>query len=93
VGKNDPTAMNIVATVVVTGGDDDGVTVKCWFSQKPGKQDMLSKFTGSFGKTGNVNVGQEYDLDKCIGQKVQGYCQVDHISGWNKITDWRPVQG
>jgi hypothetical protein len=88
-GKTDPTSINYVCTVVVTGGPDDGVTIKNWFSEK--RKDLLSKFVECFIANHSIDMGKDYDLNNTVGRQVDGYCQYDIQRQWNSVLDWRPA--
>jgi hypothetical protein len=88
-GKSDPTSTNYVCTVVVTGGPDDGVLIKNWFTPK--RPDLLSIFIEAFTGDQSIEPGKNYELSNCIGKKVGGYCAYDAGRGWNTVSDWRPA--
>jgi hypothetical protein len=90
-GKNDPTSVNFVVTVVVTGGPDEGVVIKNWFSQKDIGMRLFSKFVECFTKDHQIDLAQDYDLDKLVGKQVDAYCQYDLQRQWNTVSDWRPA--
>jgi hypothetical protein len=89
-GKTDPTSINFVVTVKVTGGADDGVTIKNWFSEK--RRDLLSKFVECFAKDRTLDLTKDYELGEIVGRTVEGYCQYDVQRNWNSVLDWRPAQ-
>jgi hypothetical protein len=91
-GKKDPTSINIVVTVTVTGGADDGVTIKNWFAIGSAMgRSSLSKFIECFVKDRNVDLSKDYEVNDTIGLQIDGYCQFDLVRNWNTVSDWRPA--
>jgi hypothetical protein len=88
-GKNDPDSITWPATFIVDGGDDDGVPIKHWFTEK--QMGRLSEYIQCF-TAGSVDLNKDYELKDTVGRSVMGYCEYDIKQGFNTIRDFKPVQ-
>lgn len=87
-GKNDPDSITWPTQFVVESGEDEGVPVNHWFTEK--QMGRLSQFLMCFG-SGDVKTDLDYDLDQVVGQSVQGYVEYNIQSGFNEIKDFKPL--
>ena len=87
-GKNDPESIVWPIVFIVDEGEDAGVPVNHWFSEKAMGRlvDFIRCFTG-----GNVDAGKTYKLEDTVGRHVRGYCEYDVKQGWNVIRDFQPA--
>jgi len=74
---------------VVDEGDDLGVPVNHWFTEK--QMGRLAEFIKCF-TGGQVNTEKAYKLEETVGRHVLGYVEYDIKSGFNTIKDFKPVQ-
>lgn len=88
-GINDPDSITWPTVFVVDEGEDAGVPINHWFTEKQMGRlaEYLKCFTG-----GQMTEGKEYDLEQTVGRFVLGYAEYDIKSGFNSIKDFKPVQ-
>lgn len=87
-GKNDPDSITWPTIFVVEEGDDTGVPVNHWFTEK--QMGRLAEFVKCF-TGGEVSEGKTYKLEDTIGRLVMGYVEYDIKTGFNSIKDFRKV--
>ena len=88
-GKTDPTALVWACLFVIDGGNDDGVPVRHWFSEKA--MGRIVDFVKCFIK-GDMQAGRSYELTDAVGQNVMGWVEYDIKQGFNTIKDWKKSQ-
>ena len=87
-GVNDPESITWPTIFVVDDGEDFGVPVNHWFTEK--QMGRLSEFVKCF-TGGEVSEGKSYKLESLVGRHVLGYVEYDIKTGFNSIKDFRPV--
>lgn len=87
-GKNDPDSITWPTAFIVDSGEDMGVPINHWFTEK--QMGRLSEFVKCFAG-GDVKTDLDYDLNQVVGQLVQGYVEYDLQSGFNTIKDFKPM--
>jgi hypothetical protein len=88
-GVNDPKSTTWPTVFIVEEGEDAGVPVNHWFTEK--QMGRLSEFIKCF-TAGQVDVGKKYKLEDVVGRSVLGYCEYDIKTGFNTIKDFKPAQ-
>jgi hypothetical protein len=73
---------------VVDEGEDLGVPVNHWFTEK--QMGRLSEFVMCF-TGGAVDPNKKYKLEDTVGRLVLGYVEYDIKSGFNIIKDFKPI--
>lgn len=86
-GKNDPDSITYPTMFIVVGGEDDGVPVKHWFTEK--QMGRIAEFIKCF-VSGHVEEGKNYALESTVGKMVDGYVEYDIKTGFNSIKDFKP---
>jgi len=87
-GVNDPDSITWPTVFIVDDGEDIGVPINHWFTEK--QMGRLSEFIKCF-TGGKVEEGKTYSLESTIGRHVMGYVEYDIKSGFNSIKDFKPV--
>ena len=87
-GKNDPDSITWPTVFVIEEGEDAGVPIQHWFTEK--QMGRLSEFVLCF-TGGQVDPGKKYSLDSLVGRSVLGYAEYDIKTGFNTIKDFKPV--
>ena len=88
-GKSDPDSITYPCVLVVEEGEDAGVPVNHWFTEK--QLGRLAEFLKCFIPNGEVVAGKTYKLEDTVGRPVMGYVEYDIKSGFNTIKDFKPV--
>jgi hypothetical protein len=88
-GKNDPDSTVWPFVFIIDEGEDLGVPVNHWFTEK--QMGRLSEFVACF-TGGQVKEGVEIKLESLTGRHVMGYVEYDIKSGFNTIKDFKPVK-
>ena len=86
-GKNDPDSTVWPIIFIIDDGEDLGVPVNHWFTEK--QMGRLSEFIACF-TGGQVDVTKKYKLEDTIGRNIQGYVEYDIKTGFNSIKDFKP---
>lgn len=86
-GVADPESTTYPTQFVVQEGEDAGVPINVWFSEK--SMGRLSEFLQCF-TGGSVDVDKDYEMSSIVGRLVQGYCEYEIKTGFNVIRDFRP---
>lgn len=86
-GVNDPDSITWPTIFVVDEGDDTGVPVNHWFTEK--QMGRLAEFVKCF--SGDVDTTKKYKLEQLVGRTVMGYVEYDIKTGFNTIKDFRPI--
>jgi hypothetical protein len=89
-GKSDPDSIVWATVFVVDEGDDLGVPVQHWFTEK--QMGRLAEFIKCFIPNGVIQEGKDYPLDETIGRHVLGYVEYDIQTNFNTIKDFRPAK-
>lgn len=89
-GSNDPDSITWPTTFIVDEGEDAGVPINHWFSEKA--MGRLSEYLRCFVPSGQLETGKEYKLESTVGRHVMGYAEYDAKTGFNSIRDFKPVQ-
>lgn len=86
-GKNDPDSTVWPFVFTIDEGEDLGVPVNHWFTEK--QMGRLSEFINCF-TGGAVDVNKKYKLEDTVGRHVIGYVEYDIKNGFNTIKDFKP---
>jgi hypothetical protein len=89
-GKNDPESIVWPVVFIIDEGEDLGVPVNHWFTEK--QMGRLAEFIRCF-TGGDVDVNKKYKLEDVIGRLIQGYVEYDIKTGFNSIKDFKPAGG
>src|SRR6266403_2228550 len=87
-GVNDPDSITWPTVFIVDEGDDTGVPVNHWFTEK--QMGRLSEFIRCF-TGGTVDPNKKYKLEDTVGRYVMGYVEYDIKTGFNSIKDFKPA--
>lgn len=87
-GKSDPDSTVYPIVFVIEEGDDAGVPINHWFTEK--QMGRLAEFLACF-MSGSPSTDKDYEIESVVGQSVLGYCENDIKTGFNVITEFRPV--
>jgi hypothetical protein len=87
-GKSDPSSTVYALQFVVEEGEELGVPVNHWFTEKQMFRlvAFLACFTG-----GKVEEGKDYRLDDVVGKSILGNVGFDINTGFNSISEFRPA--
>ena len=88
-GKKDPESTTWPTIFVIDEGEDLGVPVTHWFTEK--QMGRLAEFIKCFIPNGKVEANKSYKLDDTVGRRVKGYVEYDIKSGFNVIKDFQPM--
>ena len=87
-GVSDPDSITYPTVFIVEEGDDAGVPINHWFTEK--QMGRLSEYLACFIPSG-VAESKEYELNDTVGRSVLGYCEYDSKTGFNVVKDFKPV--
>lgn len=85
-GKNDPESTTWPCVFIVDEGEDAGVPIQHWFTEK--QMGRLAEFIKCF--VSSIKEGQSYKLEDTVGRHVRGYVEYDIKTGFNSIKDFQP---
>ena len=88
-GKNDPDSTVWPIIFIIDDGEDLGVPVNHWFTEK--QMGRLSEFIACF-TNGQVDVNKKYKLEDTIGRNIQGYVEYDIKTGFNSIKGFQTLK-
>lgn len=84
----DKESTNYVTQFVVSEGENVGVPIRHWFSEKA--MGRIVDFVKCFG---DVKEGQDIELQEFVNREVMVFAAFDPEFKWNKIDDFRPIAG
>jgi len=87
-GVNDPESTTWPTVFIVEEGEDAGVPVNHWFTEK--QMGRLAEFIKCF-TAGQVDTNKKYKLEDTVNRLVKGYVEYDIKTGFNTIRDFQPA--